>query len=86
MEIKKRFIERNIMDEWVLVPIGDAQERYNGILTMNESAHSMWLALPAATDAQDIATTIAEEYDVTVEEALEDVREFLSRLEKLNII
>ena len=42
MEFKKKFILRNIVGETILVPIGQNNEAFNGLITINELGKYIW--------------------------------------------
>lgn len=48
--------------------------------SLNETGSRIWELLKSGDDAQSIAASIAEEWDVTHQEALEHVRSFLQKL------
>ncbi len=86
MEIKKNMGKRTVVDEVILVPIENTSLALKGLITLNETAELLWDALPAAKDAGELADALCAEYEVTREQALADVEEFLATLRKYSII
>ena len=86
MEIKKNMVKRTVVDEVILVPIENTSLALKGLITLNETAELLWDALPAAKDAVELADALCAEYEVTREQALADVEEFLATLRKYSII
>lgn len=86
MEIKKNMVKRTVVDEVILVPIENTSLALKGLITLNETAELLWDALPAAKDAGELADSLCAEYEVTREQALADVEEFLATLRKYSII
>lgn len=86
MEFKKKFILRNIVGETILVPIGQNNEAFNGLITINELGKFIWENLESSKDEEDLLYKILEEYEVEEKEAKEDLDEFLDKLRQVDII
>lgn len=86
MEIKKELIKREIAGDTILVPVGKSVFDSNGLFVMNELGAFLWDRLPAAKDESELLAAVLEEYEVSPEEAAKDIREFLERLKKLEIL
>ncbi len=86
MIIKKELIKREIAGDTILVPVGKTVLDSNGLFVLNELGAFIWEILPTAETQEEICDAILAEYEVSREEAAEDVAEFLESLRKLNII
>ena len=86
MKILYDFVLTEVGGEKMLVPTGASSVRYKGIITLNDTAGSVWKLLPEADNEEDIARAISDEYDVSYETALADVREFISSLREAGIV
>ena len=86
MNIKYEFVLTEVGGEKMLVPTGMSSVRYKGIITLNDTAESIWKLLPEADTEEDIAKGLVEEYDVPYETALADTREFLGKLRDAELI
>jgi hypothetical protein len=86
MVIKKELIKREIAGDIILVPVGSGVYDSNGLFALNELGGFIWDLLPKADGEEDILKAILEEYEVSREQAQEDLREFLDKLKQLNII
>lgn len=82
MKILKQLSKRKIVDDVILVPIGDTSLKLKGLITLNETGEFLWDRLPDAKDAAELAA----EYEVDLKDALADVESFLSGLRELEII
>ena len=80
MQIKKELIKRQIAGDTILVPVGKTVYDSNGLFVLNELGDFIWDLLPEASDEKDILEAVLKEYDVSAEEALKDIAEFLDRL------
>lgn len=86
MIIKKELIKREIAGDTILVPVGRTVYDSNGLFVLNELGAFIWDLLPSAETEEEICKAVLEEYEVSPEEAMQDIREFLEKLKKLNII
>lgn len=80
MTIKNDFVLRQVADTWVVLPLGETSIDFNGMLTLNESGAMLWRVLEQGADANALVEALIKEYDVSREQALADVNEFLEDL------
>ena len=86
MELKKKIVLRNIVGETILVPIGQDNEAFNGLITINELGRFIWDNYENAKDEDDLLQKILDEYEVEKEVAKADLDEFLQTLKDAEII
>ncbi len=86
MKVSTDFILREIADEIMLVPIGAAAARFNGLITMNELGKFIFETLREDLTAQQVAEKIIAEYDVDLSTALADTEEFLQQLRQIGAL
>ena len=86
MKLKETFIMREIVGEYVLVPVGDTALRFNGIISLNDVGSFIWKGLEAEKEREEILADILDEFEVTKEEAEKDMDEFLELLQKNQLI
>lgn len=86
MKFKKEFMIREIVGETILIPMGDSNNHFNGIITINELGKFIWENLESSKDEEDLLHKILEEYEVEEKEAKEDLDEFLDKLRQVDII
>lgn len=53
---------------------------FNGIIKLNETGALIWNGIAEGKTAEEIAARICEEYDTTMEKAVEDVNVFVRDL------
>ena len=82
MKKTKNFILRQVMDEFLLVPQGEAAEWVNGVMTLSETAAFIYKHLEEARSAEEMAELLGKEYTIGKEAVIEDVQEVLDFLEK----
>lgn len=86
MELKKKFVLRNIVGETILVPIGQNNEAFNGLITVNELGKFIWENIESAKDEDELLQRILDEYEVDKDVAKADLDEFLGKLKAVDII
>lgn len=80
MKLKNNFVLRQIADTWVVLPLAEQTVDFSGMLTLNESGAMLWKALEQNGDRDELVRTLTSEYEVSFEEAKNDVDAFLSKL------
>ena len=86
MKIKENFALRQVAGTWVVLPLAAANLDFNGMLALNESGCMLWKLLEQGTTREALATALTDEYDVTLEQALADVDEYLDKLDMAGCI
>ena len=86
MKIKKGFTVRNIAGSDIVVPVGNAEKIFNGMITLNESGAFFWNALLKDTTVDEVVKKVTSEYDVDEERAKDDVEKFIEQLRENNLI
>ena len=86
MIIKKELIKREIAGDTILVPVGKTVFESNGLFVLNELGAFIWDLLPQVDTEEEICSAILAEYEVSAEEAQQDVAEFLAKLKEMQII
>lgn len=86
MKIKDGFMLREIVDTWVVVPLGERVVEFNGIMTLSETGALLWKGIEDGKDTNSLADSIIAEYDIDKETALSDTLEFVSTIEKNGLL
>ena len=86
MKIKKELITRNIAGDTILVPVGKTVYDSNGLFVLSDVAAFIWEKLPEAQDPEQLLEAILGEYEVSREQAKQDLDEFLTRLSEMGIL
>jgi len=87
MKIKDGFMLRQIVDVWVVVPLGERVVDFNGMLKVSDSGALLWekLASTGATREELLADLLAA-YEVDTETATRDMDEFLNSLQQAELL
>ena len=86
MKLKPDFVLRQVADTWVVLPVGKASVDFNAMLTLNDSGAILWKALEQGGDAEALADTLCEQYEVDRATALADAEKFLAKLEQVGCL
>ncbi|MDD3382642.1 MAG: PqqD family protein [Bacilli bacterium] len=86
MKIKKDYVLREIVDEYVVIPVKDAAINFNGMITLNESAKLLWESLIEEKSEEDLIKVLCDEYQISKEEATIDVKDFINVLKENNLL
>ena len=80
MKASANFVLRQIADTYVLIPIGKALVRFDGMVTLNGTGVFLWRQLEQGATRETLADALTAEYDVSRAEALADIDAFLASL------
>lgn len=86
MKLKYDFVVRNIVDEYVLVPVGDAALSFGGMITTSEVGAFLIGQLKDDVTREELAERLVAEYEVDADTARADLDEFLGQLKKLELL
>lgn len=81
MKVKKGYILRQLVTEWMVVTVGDAAEEFNGMLRLNAAGAMLWKRLEKGATRQELVQALMEEYQGLDENtATNDVNSFLEKI------
>lgn len=86
MKLSTLFVLRTIADEHLLIPTGSAASHVHGLISLNESGALLYRKLQSECTETELMQVLLSEYDVTAEQAREDVSEFLMQMRDLGIL
>ncbi len=86
MKTSELYIFRDIAGDNLLIPVGEATQRLNGMIHLDNTAAFIWQHINTAKNLDEIVEKIQEEYEVDAETAHQDVYGFALELYKLEMI
>lgn len=86
MKVKYEFAIREIVGEYVLVPLGQSALQFSGMLTTSDVGAFILRCLQQETSEKELTAKLIEEYDVDEQTAAGDLQEFLDQLRKLKLL
>ncbi len=86
MKLKDGFVLREIAGECVVVSV-NSDLNLDGVVTLNETAKTLWLALEVGVEnIGELVTALMSEYDVDESTALCAAETFISKLKELDFL
>lgn len=86
MKLKYDFAVREIAEDFVLVPLGAAALKLSGMITTNAVGAFLWEQLASETTEEAMVKRLIEEFQVDAVTATNDVKEFVSQLQELDLV
>lgn len=86
MRVNKNYILRQVADEYILIPVGQAALNTKGLISLSESGYLLYERMQENCDAKDLVQLLCSEYDVSEEEAASDVEEFLGQMRTIGML
>lgn len=86
MKIKDGFLLREVAGSNIVVPIGQAELDFGGMMTLNEVGAFVWHCLETDTTEAEVVKALLAEYDVDEQTAKHDVHSYIVRLQEKGII
>jgi hypothetical protein len=85
MKLKNGFVLKEIAGECVVVAV-DSALNLDGMITLNETAKTMWLLLEKGAVREDLISALTGEYEVSEALAAEAADKFTARLGELGFL
>jgi len=73
-------VSREIADETLVVPIRGGAGDLNSIFSFNPIGSDLWNLLEKEVSVEELTSWVTDHYDVSEQQALGDIREFVSEL------
>lgn len=87
MKLKYKFIVQNVSGKPVAVAVGKDNERFNGMIKLNDSGAEIFKLLNECNYTQgEIIARIAERFGITEEQATPSLLAFLEQIRQSNLL
>lgn len=86
MKIKSGLILRQVGDSFVVVPTGNAQLHFNGMITLNAVGALLWRTVEEGLAREQAIRRVTDLYDVDTATASADVDAFYAKLRGANLV
>lgn len=86
MKVKDGFIVKKVVDDYVVVPVGDNFVDFSSIINLNETGAFLWKCLENDVTEDTLADMLANEYEVSVSEVKDDTLAFVESLKNAGLI
>ena len=86
MKINENFLLREVAGNAVVVPVGEASDRFNGMIKLNETAAFIWRVFEEDREVSDAVDALCGTYGVDRETAERDVLALIETLRRTGIL
>ena len=86
MKLKEGLMLHTVNGEHMAIATGKAAQAFRGLVRNNETADFICQKLLKETTPEEIAKALCEEYDVTPEKALADVKALAAKLDAAGLL
>ena len=86
MKLKYEFAVREIVGEYVMIPMGEGALRFSGMISTSETGALIVDALKQDVSREELLTRILDTFDVDEETAAADLDAFLYKLRELRLL
>jgi hypothetical protein len=86
MKLRGEFIVRQLAEDIVAIPVGQTALELNGMILLNPVSKVIWECLASGSDLSTIVTAVTDAFEVSREEAQEDILEFIEKLRNANLL
>ena len=80
MLLKKGFMLKKILDDYIVVPTGDNIVDFAVAVSLNETGAFLWKQLESEKTHEELVVLLSQEYGVSPENVDDDVSDFIKLL------
>lgn len=86
MKLTNKYIIRNVADKAVAIAVEKADEKTDGVITLNPSGAFIFGLINEGATEEEIVDKFFDEYDVKKEEAAASVAKFIANLKEKGLL
>ena len=86
MKAKDGFVLRNVVDEYILMPVDDTILQFDGAVLLNEVSAFIWNKMQTPVSKADLLKSILNEFEVEEKVAAKDLDSILETFSGFGII
>ena len=86
IKAKEGFVLRNIVDEYILMPVGDNIAEFKGTILLNEVSALIWEKLQNPVSKEDLLQAVVDEFEVERAVAEADLDSLLTTLREYGVL
>lgn len=86
MKLKYNFAIQQVTDFWAAVPVGADAKRYNGVMSLNETARDMMEFLREDITEEELVQKMLETYEVDEATLRPQVHDFIKQLQDADVL
>ena len=86
MRISDQYMLRQVADEYLVIPVGEAALKVKGLIGLSESGSLLYRRLQEGCTEAELVSALLREYDIDADTARADTREFLEQMRRMGIL
>lgn len=86
IKLKPGYILRKIANSDIVIPVGNNIASFNGLITLNETAAFLFKLISEGATVAELIEALTKKYDIDPDLAGDDVDDFVSQLEKADML
>ena len=86
MRLRGEFVVRKVMDNTVVIPVGQTALKLSGMILLNDVSQVIWQCLEQDAELEMIIKAVTDAFDVSDQEARLDILEFLDKLRNIQLL
>lgn len=86
MKRSKDFIKRKIGTQYVIVAVGAATKKFNGMISVNSTGSFIWDQLEQSMTMEELVDAILQNYEIDAETATAHATQFVNTLKGVGAI
>ncbi|MCI5970952.1 MAG: PqqD family protein [Clostridia bacterium] len=86
MKVKEGFIVKKVIDDYVVVPVGDNFMDFSSIINLNETGAFLWQCMENDITEDELVNLLSKEYEVDASEVKDDVADFIESLKNAKLL
>lgn len=86
MKLKYSFVIHEIGNKPVAIAVGNDSDRFNGMIKLNNTGKYVFENMKEDTSVEKLADGLTETFDISREQALSDLKEFIAYLSENGLI
>lgn len=86
MRISDQYMLRQVADEYLVIPVGEAALKVKGLIGLSESGSLLYRRLQSGCTEEELVSALLAEYDIDAQTARADTRAFLEQMRRMGIL
>lgn len=86
MKINENFLLRDVAGQKVVLPVGEAADKFNGMIRLNDTGIYLWTLLEKGSTEEALLSAMLQDYEIDEDTARADIHRFVEALRKAGIL
>ena len=86
MKIKEGYLLREVAGSNIVVPFGEGELNFSGVITLNDVGAFFWQKLDKGCTKEELLKALLTEYEIDEKTASNDIDEFVGKLKEAGLL